>query len=146
MIITLLIFAFLCGSIPSGIIVAKIKGVDLRLVGSGNIGATNVLRGVGKIPALITLIADILKGVVPVLLGIHYKIGEPYIGLMAVSAVLGHDFSIFLKFKGGKGVATSLGVFFIYSPLVGLINVILWLASAVIFRYSSLSALIAFGF
>jgi len=145
LIITLFIFAFLCGSIPSGIIAAKTKGIDLRQFGSGNIGATNVLRAVSKTAALITLIADMLKGAIPLMLGIYLKIGEPYLEMLAVTAVLGHDFSIFMKFKGGKGVATSLGVFFVYSPLIGLINALLWFFSAVTFKYSSLSALIAFG-
>lgn len=126
-------------------IIAKTKGIDLRLVGSGNIGATNVLRAVGKTQALITLTADMLKGIIPVLIGIYLKIEEPYLGLIAVMAVLGHDFSIFMGFKGGKGVATSLGVFFIYSPLIGLLNVVLWLLSAITFKYSSMAALIAFG-
>lgn len=145
MIIFLSIFAFILGSIPSGIIVAKVKGIDLRAVGSGNIGATNVLRAVGKIPALITLISDMLKGVIPVLLGIYFHIEEPYLGMLAVITVLGHDYSIFMKGKGGKGVATSLGVFFVYSPLIGLVNVISWVLTAFTMKYSSLSALVAFG-
>lgn len=144
-IIILLSFAFLVGSIPFGIIVAKAKGVDLKKVGSGNIGATNVLRSLGKWHAIVTLLGDILKGTLVVAIGRYLEVGPFYEGLIGISAILGHNFSIFLRFKGGKGVATSLGVLAIYTPQVALVTVVLWLLVVVSTRYSSLGALVSFG-
>ena len=126
----LIIVSFLTGSIPFGIIVARIKGVDLKKVGSGNIGATNVLRSMGKSPAALTLLGDILKGTLAVALGRHFGVGAWYEGLIGISAILGHNFSVFLNFRGGKGVATSLGVLLIYSPLAALCTIVIWLAVA----------------
>ncbi len=144
--ITLLIIcAFVIGSIPVGVIVAKMKGVDLKKVGSGNIGATNVLRSLGKEPAAFTLLGDILKGTLAVALGKYFGMGTFYQGLIGLSAILGHNFSIFLGFRGGKGVATSLGVFILYSPQTALITFIIWLVVVLTTKYSSLGALISFG-
>jgi len=141
-----MLVSYVIGSIPFGLLFAKAKGVDLRKVGSGNIGATNVLRGVGKKAALFTLLGDGLKGVAGVLLAKYMGFDELGQGLMGTAAILGHDFSLFLLFKGGKGVATSLGMIFVYSPLSGVITGLLWLLGAALWRISSLSALIAFGF
>jgi len=141
----LLALSFLVGSIPFGIIVAKAKGVDLRKVGSGNIGATNVLRSIGKWPAAVTLLGDIMKGTLAVALGRYVGADPLYEGLFGIAAILGHNFSIFLKFRGGKGVATSLGVLLMYSPLVACITITLWLIVSVITKYSSLGALVSFG-
>jgi len=141
----LIILAFVLGSIPFGAIIAKIKGVDLRKIGSGNIGATNALRAMGKSAAVVTLLGDVLKGTAAVVLGRYLSIGPVYEGILGVSAILGHNFSIFLKFKGGKGVATSIGVLLIYSPLTAVLTVIIWLATALITRYSSLGAIVSFG-
>lgn len=145
LIIALLIVSFIVGSIPFGIIIAKVKGVDLKKVGSGNIGATNVLRSIGKGPAALTLLGDILKGTLAVALGGYFGAGLWYEGLMGISAILGHNFSVFLKFRGGKGVATSLGVLIIYSPLPALFTIAIWLVVAIFTRYSSLGAIISFG-
>jgi acyl phosphate:glycerol-3-phosphate acyltransferase len=141
----LLILSFLVGSIPSGIIVAKAKGIDLRKVGSGNIGATNVLRSMGKWPAAVTLLGDMMKGALAVALGRYLGADSLYEGLFGIAAILGHNFSIFLKFRGGKGVATSLGVLLIYTPLAACITVALWLVVSVFTRYSSLGAIVSFG-
>jgi len=141
----LLAISFLVGSVPFGIIVAKAKGVDLKNVGSGNIGATNVLRSVGKWPAAVTLLGDIMKGTLAVALGRYAGADPLYEGLFGIAAILGHNFSIFLKFRGGKGVATSLGVLLMYTPLVACITITLWLIVSVITRYSSLGALVSFG-
>jgi glycerol-3-phosphate acyltransferase PlsY len=164
MIVLLLLFSFLLGSIPIGLLVARAKGVDLRKVGSGNIGATNVLRAVGKKAALCTLSGDIAKGAVPLLiykaldsLGYHigdavalpFSISDPHAaigGLLGLASICGHDFSFLLKGRGGKGVATSLGVLVVLSPYVALCSAVLWLMFAKLTRYSSLSALVAFGF
>lgn len=140
----LLVFSFLVGSIPFGIIVAKAKGVDLKKVGSGNIGATNVLRSVGKWPAAVTLLGDIMKGALAVALGRYAGADPLFEGLFGIAAILGHNFSIFLKFRGGKGVATSIGVLLMYSPLVACITITLWLIVSVITKYSSLGALVSF--
>ncbi len=141
----LIILSYLMGSIPFGLVIAKLKGIDLRRHGSGNIGATNVLRVVGKKEALFTLLADILKGMI-IPLVIASKGGpESLVVLSGIAAVLGHDFSIFLGFRGGKGVATSIGAVLAYEPVVGFITISLWLLSAFVFKYSSLSALLAFA-
>ena len=137
--------SFIIGSIPTGLLIARAKGIDLRKVGSGNIGATNVMRAVGKKAALFTLIGDIAKGIVPVVITKALAFDPLYAGISGISAILGHNFSIFLKFKGGKGVATSIGVVLALSPHVGLFTVIMWLMTAKWTRYSSLSALVAFG-
>jgi len=141
----LLIIAFILGSIPFGIIIAKAKGVDLKKVGSRNIGATNVLRSLGRLPAALTLLGDILKGTIAVAMGRHLGVGPLYEGLIGISTILGHNFSIFLGCKGGKGVATSLGVLFIYTPKAALITLLLWLLVAFFTKYSSLGAIVAFG-
>lgn len=141
----LLSLAFILGSLPTGLLIAKIRGVNLKEAGSGNIGATNVLRTTGKVPALLTLIGDSVKGAVAVLIARHYGAGFFFEGVVGLSAVLGHNFSLFLKFRGGKGVATSLGVLTIYSPQTGLITIIIWLMTVLITRYSSLGALVSFG-
>jgi len=141
----LIIFAFLLGSIPVGVIIAKMKGVDLKKVGSGNIGATNVLRSLGKWPAVLTLLGDMLKGTAAVVLGRYFEVGTLYEGLIGFSAVLGHGFSLFLGLKGGKGVATSLGVLIFYSPLTAFITFIIWLVVVLSTKYSSLGALVSFG-
>ena len=141
----LIVCAFLTGSIPVGVLVAKTKGVDLKRVGSGNIGATNVLRSLGKGPAALTLLGDILKGVFAVALGRYFEMGTFYEGLVGLSAILGHNFSVFLGFRGGKGVATSLGVLILYSPQTALITSIIWIVVVLTTKYSSLGALISFG-
>lgn len=141
----LIIFAFILGSIPFGVIIAKAKGVDLKKVGSGNIGATNVLRSLGRWPAALTLLGDILKGTAAVAIGRYFGIGLFYEGLVGLSAVLGHNFSIFLGFTGGKGVATSFGVISIYSPQTALFTFIIWLVVVFFTKYSSLGALVSFG-
>jgi glycerol-3-phosphate acyltransferase PlsY len=144
--ITLLIIcAFIIGSIPVGMLVARAKGVDLKKVGSGNIGATNVLRSLGKGPAALTLIGDMLKGTLAVALGRYFGLGTFYEGIIGLLAILGHSFSVFLGFRGGKGVATSLGVFILYSPRTALITFVLWIAVVITTKYSSLGALISFG-
>jgi glycerol-3-phosphate acyltransferase PlsY len=143
--ILLLIVAFILGSIPFGIIVAGIKGVDLKKVGSGNIGATNVLRSLGKWPAVLTLFGDILKGTIAVAIGKFLGVGPFYEGLIGLSAILGHNFSIFLGFRGGKGVATSFGVLLVYIPQAALVTLIMWIIIVILTKYSSLGAIVSFG-
>jgi glycerol-3-phosphate acyltransferase PlsY len=143
--IILLIAAFVLGSIPFGIITAKVKGIDLKKVGSGNIGATNVLRSLGRWPAVITLLGDILKGTLAVAIGKYSGVEPLYEGLIGIAAILGHNFSIFLGFKGGKGVATSLGVLLMYTPNVALVTLIVWIGVVLFTKYSSLGAIVSFA-
>ena len=111
------VVAYLLGSFPTGYWVARAYGVNIQKIGSGNIGATNVLRSVGKIPALIVIIFDPLKGSLAVLLAKWLDIGIWGIALAALAVILGNNFNIFLRLKGGKGIATSLGAFLIIDPL-----------------------------
>lgn len=136
--------AFVLGSVPVGQIIARIKGLDLRKVGSGNIGATNALRAMGKAPAILTLLGDVIKGAAAVAAARHFFSDDPVmVGIIGLAVIAGHIFSIFLGFKGGKGVATGFGVILVYSPKVALITLIIWLAVALITRYSSLGAIAA---
>ncbi|OHE58551.1 MAG: acyl-phosphate glycerol 3-phosphate acyltransferase [Thermodesulfovibrio sp. RBG_19FT_COMBO_42_12] len=143
--IFLFITAFILGSIPFGIIIAKAKGIDLKKVGSGNIGATNVLRSLGKWPALLTVLGDMLKGTAAVAVGRYFGLGPIYEGLIGLTAIIGHNFSLFLKFGGGKGVATSLGVLVIYAPKIALFTLVIWFVVVIFTRYSSLGALVSLG-
>ncbi|HSG96196.1 MAG TPA: glycerol-3-phosphate 1-O-acyltransferase PlsY [Afifellaceae bacterium] len=137
-----LAFGYLVGSIPFGIIVTRLFRLgDLRAVGSGNIGATNVLRIGNKIAAGLTLLGDGLKGTVAVLIAALW--GPETAIIAGLGAFLGHCFPVWLKFRGGKGVATYLGVLLgLHSPTM-ILAALIWLATAAISRYSSLSALIA---
>lgn len=140
----LLAGSYALGSVPFGVLIAKLKGVDLRKIGSGNIGATNVLRGVGKGAALFTLLGDSLKGAAAVIIARALGFDALWQGLAGLCAVCGHNFSIFLKFRGGKGVATSLGVVAAVAPLAAVFTAACWLAVAFLTKYSSLAALISF--
>ena len=136
--------AYLMGSLSSAILVCRIMGLpDPRTQGSNNPGATNVLRIGGKKAALITLLGDMLKGVIPVLIAKWYGFAPPAIALIAFGAFLGHLYPIFFRFEGGKGVATALGCLLALSWPVGLCWVGTWLLAAALFRYSSLAAIIA---
>lgn len=140
----LILFAYLIGSISSAVITCKLMGLeDPRLSGSKNPGATNVLRNAGKKAAIITLIGDMFKGVLPVLIAIYLGVDYNVLALVAFAAFIGHLYPVFLKFKGGKGVATALGVYLALDWRIGLSVIGLWLLSTAIFRTSSLSALIA---
>lgn len=132
------------GSIPFGLLITKIAGVgDIRQIGSGNIGATNVLRTGKKSLALLTLLLDGGKGAAAVLLAQHFLAGfEP---IAALFALLGHVFPVWLKFRGGKGVATMLGILLAAAWPVGLIALAAWVFVAALFHYSSLGALVALG-
>ena len=141
----LVIFAYLLGSVPSGVVVARLMGgSDPRSGGSGNIGATNVLRTLGKKAAVATLAGDFIKGVVPVLIAMALlPEGSAFLYLTAMAAILGHDFSFFLVFKGGKGVATTIGAITVLSPLVALLLLATWISVVVVTRFSSAGALTA---
>jgi glycerol-3-phosphate acyltransferase PlsY len=133
---------YLIGSISAAILVCRIAGLpDPRTQGSGNPGATNVLRVGGKVPAAITLLGDALKGFIPVIVASAMDVAPLWVGLTAIAAVLGHLFPVFFQFRGGKGVATAYGAIFGISWLTGLLVIASWLAVSLTFRYSSLAAL-----
>ena len=142
--IFLILFAYLLGSVSSAIITCKLFGLpDPRQAGSKNPGATNVLRIGGRLPAIITLLGDVLKGFIPTLVATLYGATPSMLALILLGAFLGHLYPIFFKFKGGKGVATTIGGLFVISWLSGLSFVLVWLITFAITRISSLSALIA---
>jgi len=138
-----ILFAYLIGSIPFGIIISKIMGLgNLRNIGSGNIGATNVLRTGNKLAAILTLIFDLLKGAISVVIT-YYIFNDTTAQIAALSSFLGHCFPIWLKFKGGKGVATFIGISLaLYWP-AGILICLTWVLTAFLSRVSSLSALIS---
>ncbi|KAB6715922.1 MULTISPECIES: glycerol-3-phosphate 1-O-acyltransferase PlsY [Roseobacteraceae] len=143
MLIVTALVAYLLGSIPFGIVMARLFGLgDLRQIGSGNIGATNVLRTGNKLAAFLTLLGDSGKGALAVILA-RVLVGEQAAGIAGLCAMLGHLYPIYLRFKGGKGVATFLGTLLALSLTVGLLACATWLLVAVVTRYSSLSALVA---
>ena len=136
--------AYLLGSVPFGVVVARLSGdVDLRQVGSRNIGATNVLRTVGRRAAALTLLGDIGKGAVAVGLARWSDVSLPLVAAAALAAVLGHLYPVWAGFRGGKGVATTLGAVLAAMPTVGVSLLAIWTATAAAFRYSSLAALVA---
>jgi len=133
--------AYLAGSIPFGIVLARAKGIDLRSVGSGNIGATNVARAMGKGWAVVVLVADAAKGFVPVWLGRRLGMSATVIALAGGAAIVGHMFTLFLRGRGGKGVATSLGVALALSPVAALICFGAYIVIFAVTRLSSLGSL-----
>jgi glycerol-3-phosphate acyltransferase PlsY len=135
--------AYLLGSIPTGFILGAWAGVDVRQRGSGNVGATNVARVLGKRQGVYTLIADVGKGLIPVFVAFHLGLTTPFTSLVGVAAFLGHLFPVFLKFKGGKGVATALGVFMALAPLATLVLIALFAAVMAFSRTVSLSSMVA---
>jgi glycerol-3-phosphate acyltransferase PlsY len=134
--------AYLAGSIPFGAVVARAKGVDLRKVGSGNIGATNVARALGKGWAIAVLLADAAKGFVPVWLGRRLGFPAGALALAGLAAIVGHMFTIFLRGRGGKGVATSLGVALALSPIAALIGFGVYVVLFAATRLSSVGSLL----
>ena len=139
-VLIVILFSYLSGSIPFGLILTRFFGGQyVRKIGSGNIGATNVLRAGNKYLAATTLILDILKGYAPVVVTQNYF--PEYIQLSALLAFLGHIFPFWLKFKGGKGVATYLGVLLALSYSLGFLFMFTWVVVSLIFRYSSLSSM-----
>jgi acyl phosphate:glycerol-3-phosphate acyltransferase len=136
------LIGYLLGSIPFGLVLTRLAGLgDIRQIGSGSIGATNVLRTGSKTLAALTLACDVLKGAAAALIGSAWSTEAALAGGAAV--VIGHMFPVWLGFRGGKGVATALGVLLVIAWPLALGAVLLWLATAAIFRYSSLAALVA---
>jgi glycerol-3-phosphate acyltransferase PlsY len=135
--------AYLIGSIPTGLLLGKAYGIDIRKEGSGNIGATNLYRTVGRKIGIITLIGDCLKGLLPVVLVKLSSLPSEFAAWVGLAAFCGHVFSVFLKFKGGKGVATALGVFLALAPLAVAIALALFACLMFLWRYVSLGSISA---
>ncbi len=141
--LALVLAAYLAGSVSTAVIVSKSMGLpDPRSSGSGNPGATNVLRLGGKKAAVATLLGDVLKGLLPVLVARLIGLDQTGVALVGLAAFLGHIFPVFFGFRGGKGVATALGVLIALSPAAAGIAALTWLATAALFRISSLAALV----
>jgi len=138
----LIIFSYIIGSIPTGYIIAKTKGIDITKTGSGNIGMANVMRTLGVRYGILVLILDSLKGFIPTFIAIKLNLSTTLILLVALVSILGHIFTIFLKFKGGKGVATALGTIFAISPITATTSLIVWIITVIITRYSSLGSIL----
>jgi glycerol-3-phosphate acyltransferase PlsY len=139
-----LALGYLAGSFPTGVVVARIRGVDITHVGSGNIGATNVARALGKKLGALVLLVDAAKGFAPVYLArLVWHLPDEVVAGVALLAILGHVFPVWLKFKGGKGVATGLGAFLALDPVAAAIAVGVWLMLYGLFRISSLGSLVA---
>jgi len=144
------LFGYLLGSVPTGLILTKLfSKVDPRKMGSQNIGATNIFRTAGKALGLLTLVGDLLKGAIPLIIAIQLDLSDPlgfppdfWIAIAGLSPVLGHIFPIFLGFKGGKGVATALGVYLLISPMAVLIEVFIFLGIVWKWRFVSLGSII----
>ena len=139
--ILLVLFGYLLGAVPVGYLVGRLFGVDVRRVGSGNIGTANVLRAAGKWAAIVTLFGDMLKGFVPVVLA-RALVGSEWLhAAVALAAVAGHCWPVFLRFKGGKAVATGAGTSIGLAPVVGLGLFAFWWAVVLLSRYTSLGAI-----
>ncbi len=138
--------AYVCGSIPFGFLFVKAAGNgDVRAIGSGNIGATNVLRTGSKKMAIATLICDALKGFIPVMIAHHFmELSLETTATIGIVAILGHLYPVWLRFKGGKGVATTAGVLLAINPLLASILIAIWLIVATVSKISSLAAIITF--
>jgi len=138
-----LVLAYLIGSLPTAYLVARyVYGFDIRRRGSGNVGATNALRTMGTVPGLIVLVTDVFKGVLAVWIGCAAG-GQELAALTAFLVLLGHNWSIFLSFKGGRGVATAAGAILILAPAVLFWLVIIWITIILVTRYVSLGSIIA---
>lgn len=147
LVLFILLVSYLIGSIPTAYLAGKIlKGIDIREVGSGNIGATNVFRAVGKTAGVGVLVIDILKGVIPVLLAARMS-PEPYVNFLqigaGIAAICGHNWTFWLNFKGGKGVATTTGVLLTLAPLATLSAFIFFALTVWLTRYISLGSIVA---
>ena len=136
------IIGYLLGCIPSGVLISKIFGIkDIRKVGSGNSGTTNVLRTLGWLPSVLTLVCDCLKGYVACLIGTRIG-GDPAMLVGGLCAILGHDFPVFMGFKGGKGIATSLGLIIAINPWLALALLAVQIVAVALTRYMSVASLI----
>lgn len=135
--------AYLLGSVPTGYILGSLAGVDVQKAGSGNIGATNVARTLGKRQGIVTLLADTAKGYIPVILGLYLGLTPAESTYVGIAAFLGHLYPLFLKFRGGKGVATALGVFLALAPVAALFLIVVFAVVVIWSRTTSLGSMTA---
>lgn len=141
--IFIVLFGYLLGSVPTGLLLTKLfSKVDPRTIGSKNIGATNIFRTAGKSLGILTLVGDLLKGTIPVVIAIQWGESNLWIAVSGLSAFLGHIFPIFLGFRGGKGVATALGVYLVISPVAVLIEFLAFAGIVWKWRFISLGSII----
>jgi acyl phosphate:glycerol-3-phosphate acyltransferase len=140
--IAFILIGYFIGTVPTGYFVAKARGIDIQKMGSGNIGATNVLRSVGLGPALLVLLLDPLKGFLATLFPILLLQDSWTIALTALATVLGNNFNIFLKLRGGKGIATSMGAFLAVDPIATLLSLVIGITTIYLGRYVSLGSMI----
>jgi acyl phosphate:glycerol-3-phosphate acyltransferase len=143
--------AYILGAIPFGLLIGKIKGVDIRTVGSGNIGATNVQRTLGWLPAFFSFLLDFAKGAVPIILALVFGLDKWQAAAIGAVVIIGHCWSVFLLFKGGKGISTMFAVVVALDWRLGLALLIVWLLIILLYRYVSLASIIGasimpFGF
>lgn len=136
-----MLFGYVLGSVPTGLLVGRAFGVDVRKVGSGNIGMANVLRAAGKWPAALTMFGDMLKGLLPVVVARAFTENAWVLAAVGLAAVAGHCWPVFLRFRGGKGVATGAGTSIGLAPLVGLGLFAFWWIVVLLSRYTSLGAI-----
>jgi acyl phosphate:glycerol-3-phosphate acyltransferase len=136
------LFAYLIGSIPVGILLSRLRGIDPRNSGSGNIGATNVMRTAGRMVGILTLIGDIAKGAIPTALAMYTGQSPSLVALTAFMAFIGHVYTLFLRFKGGKGVATLSGIFIVLSPVAIGTSAIVFVLLLMKWRYVSLGSIV----
>ena len=142
--ILIIIFAYLLGSIPTGLLLSRaLAGKDPRQQGSGNIGATNVMRTMGKALGVITLLGDVLKGIIPVVIALWLEKEEFWVAGTGLAAFLGHCFPVYLRFKGGKGVATALGVFLPLAPIAVVLDIFFFAGVVATSRMVSMGSLLA---
>ena len=141
--LAVVLLAYLMGAIPTGVLVARLRGIDIQRTGSGNIGATNVLRAVGPGAAVVVVLVDPLKGVLAVLVPSMLGLGPWWVAAAALAAVVGNSFNVFLRFRGGKGVATSLGVFLVIDPVITLAATTIFLLTLTYGRMVSLASLVS---
>jgi acyl phosphate:glycerol-3-phosphate acyltransferase len=143
LLLVFVVLGYLVGTIPTGYLISRWRGVDIRRVGSGNIGATNVLRAVGPVAALVVLVVDPLKGVLAVALPSQLGMDPWIVAATAFATVAGNTFNVMLRFRGGKGVATTFGVFLVIDATVALLAILLFAITLWIARYVSLASVVA---
>jgi len=143
MAIVLIVLGYLLGSFPSGVVIGRMRGQDVRREGSGNIGAANAARVLGRGAGATVAALDVAKGMLAVIIARWVGAGDATLALVALAAVLGHDFSLFLRFRGGKGVATSFGAAIALAPVAGVADAALWVAILLVTAISSIASLIA---
>ncbi len=142
LVLLFMVVGYLLGTIPTGYLVAKMRGVNIQEVGSGNIGATNVLRTLGVVPALLVMLLDPVKGAVAALLPTAFGTDTWTVALAGLAAVVGNSFNVMLGLRGGKGIATSIGVFLVVDPSTAVLSIIIGILTILVSRYVSLGSIV----